>query len=626
MNAYSFVPVEELIQPLPLSPHLFRANRQDVKLPSFRDSKSLPKKKPGSPNTQLPSIRPSPHRLDDVAATKAPSEKHIMPLAKAKLGKKAAELRHLSKRRKMYLSMDEVLATSLKKKSTNAAIRTLTQEEEQDPKKILLYDEQAFNRKRAAKRLCEMITIEVRGEHGQTQPEKVEKSAESFESNSEKEESEIEFPNMRIGDFKKHFNEEVTLSEKLDVVKRLAQDYVDTQRMKLMKTVSFRDLQDELEQTPAAAESQLLSTNKSVDKSRHTVGEWGELIESENPQNPMRVNRLLFLAKEVTSKVPGLRSVLQSLEKMGVTEFKAALEARKAAEAPEEGPAKELFSFRRLTLPDFSFRSAQALNVFTYMSKLSDLRVIDISNNPHIGDTVGATLVYLLSSGAPLVSKLALENCGLGLNSAFALKELLSNHSAKIRNLQVGHNGFGEAGLCHISMSLIFNKYAQVVDVSDNQGDAAAAVAFAKMIRMNRYCKVLNLSGNVMPLIVFREFCRSLIVNTTLQHLSLKATGLGDSAMKELSHCLNSNRSLQVIMLNSNGLTSKGLSLLRAAFPSHPTLSHVGISGNVEVAIGDLEDMRTLLVKKLDIEIIKEEDFGKTAEYVTLGLDKLLKV
>jgi len=623
MNAYNFVPVEELIQPLPLSPHLFRSNRQDIKLPSFRDSKSLPKKKPGSPNTQLPSIRPTPHELP---TAKAPSEKHILPLAKAKVSRKPGDLRGIAKRRKMYVSMDEVLATSLKKKTNNAAIRTLTQEEEQDPKKILLYDEQAFNRKRAAKRLCEMITIEVRGNHGQAQAEKVEKNAETSDSLSEKEESEIEFPNMKIDDFKRHFNEETTLSEKLDVVKRLAQDYVETQRMKFMKTVSFRDLQDELEQTPAAAESQLLSTNKSVDKSRHAAGEWGELIESESPQSPMRVNRLLLLAKEVTSKVPGLRGVLQSLDTMGIAEFKSALEARKAAETAEEGPAKELFSFRRLTLPDFGFRPAQVLNVFTYLSKLSELRVIDLSNNSHIGDTAGATIIYLLSHSSPLVSKLALENCGLGLNSAFALKELLSSHSVKIRTLQVGSNSLGEAGLCHLSMALIFNKYAQVVDVSGNQGDAAAAVAFAKMIRMNRYCRVLNLSGNLMPLMVFREFCRSLIVNTTLQFLSLKSTGLGDSAMKDLSHCLNSNRSLQVIMLNSNDLTSKGLSLLRASFPGHPTLSHVGISGNVDVAIGDLEEMRSLLGKKVDIEIIKEEDYGKTAESIALGVDKLLKV
>ena len=626
MNAYSFVPVEELIQPLPLSPHLFRANRQDVKLPSFRESKSLPKKKPGSPTTQLPSIRPSPHRFDEPTLPKVPTEKHLVPVVKSKPTKKPGEIRDITKRRKLYVSMDEVLATSLKKKTTNAAIRTLTQEEEQDPKKILLYDEQPFNRKRAAKRLCEMITIEVRGGSSQHVPDKVDKNAESSESESETEETEVEFPNMKVNDFKKHFHEETTLSEKLDVVKKLAQEYVDIQRMKMMKTVSFRDLQDESEQTPAAAESQLLSTNKSVDKSRHAGGDWGEVIESELPGNPMRMSRLMYLGKEVTSKVPGLRNLLQTLETATISEFKSKLESKKSLETSEDGPSKEIFSFRRLIIPDFNLKPLQALNIYTYLSKLSELRVVDMSHNPHIGDTAGATLVYLLCQTAPLLSKLALEQCGLGLNSAFAVKELLGNHNTKLRTLLVGSNGFGEAGLCHISMSLIFNQYVQVVDVSANQGDVAAAVAFSKMIRMNRCCKVLSLSGNTLPLAVFREICRSLIVNTTLQYLSLKNSGLSDNSMKELAHCLNSNRGLHAVMLNNNNLTSKGLTVLRSALPSHPTLSHLGITGNLDITISDLEDMRTLLVKKLDVEVIKEEDFAKTAEYASLGLDKLLKV
>ena len=46
----------------------------------------------------------------------------------------------------------------------------------------------------------------------------------------------------------------------------------------------------------------------------------------------------------------------------------------------------------------------------------------------------------------------------------------------------------------------------------------------------------------------------------------------------------------------------------------------------MDVAIGDLEEMRSLLGKKVDIEIIKEEDYGKTAESIALGVDKLLKV
>lgn len=622
MNAYSFLPVDELIQPLPVSPHLLRA-KADLKVQSFRESKPPLKKKPGSPATQLPAIRPA-HEI-----IKSPSEKHIQPIAKQKAKRLAFSVMeprtagHSMKRRKMFVSMDEVLATSLKKKTTNAAIRTLTQEEEQDPKKILLYDEQPYNRKRAAKRLCEMITLEVRGEHAPKTQQVLDKSGESSESSSENEEAEIEFPNMKSDDFKKHFHEEINLGDKLDVVKRLAQEYMDAQRAKM---VSFRDLPDEFEPSnPIAAESQLISTNKSVDKSRHAVGEWTELIESENPQNPLRLNRIAFLNKELTSKVPGLRAAIKPLEALGIAEFKAALEARKSAEAAEEGPTKELFSFRRIALPDFGFKPLQALNLLTYMSKLSDLRVVDLANNPQIGDMAGPALIYLLSHTAPLVSKLVLANTGLGLNSAFAIKDMLNNHSMKLRTLIVGSNHFGEAGLCHISMALIFNKYAQIVDLSHNQGDTAAAVAFSKMIRMNRFCKALNISGNSLPAAVFRELCRSLIVNSSLQHFSLKSTGLDDVAMKELAHSLNSNRALQVVMLNNNSVTSKGLQMIRAVLPSHPTLSHVGLSGNVDISITDLEELRTSLSKKVDIEIIKEEDFSKTSEYQTLGLDKLLK-
>ena len=72
--------------------------------------------------------------------------------------------------------------------------------------------------------------------------------------------------------------------------------------------VSFRDLPDE-SSNPIAAESQLMSTNKSVDKSR--------LREVERTHRKVRrtQSRLLFL-----SKVPGLRSALKTVE--SIAEFK----------------------------------------------------------------------------------------------------------------------------------------------------------------------------------------------------------------------------------------------------------------------------------------------------------------
>ena len=87
MNAYSFLPVDELIQPLPVSPHLLRSNKQDWKVQSSRDPKPAPKKKPGSPAPQLPSLRMSPH---EVMLAKSPSEKHMQPISKQKQGKRLA--------------------------------------------------------------------------------------------------------------------------------------------------------------------------------------------------------------------------------------------------------------------------------------------------------------------------------------------------------------------------------------------------------------------------------------------------------------------------------------------------------------------------------------------------------
>jgi hypothetical protein len=449
---------------------------------------------------------------------------------------------------------------------------------------------------------------------------------ESSESFTEKEETQLEFPDMKVDDFKQYFPDDTNLSDKLDIVKRLSHDYMETQRLKAIKTVSFRDMQDEFEQTnQAAADSALMATSKSVDKSRHATGEWGELVESEQVTSPMRMSRIQFVSKELFSKVPGLRLLLKSVENMHITEFKTLLDAKKVTDSGEDGSTKELFSFRKLVLIDFNLKPAFTLNIFTYMSKPNDLRIVDFSNNQHIADVAGPTIIYLLSHYSPLLSKLSLHNTGLGLNSAYALKDMLNSHNLKLRTLLVGRNNLGEAGLCHISMALIFNKYIQIADLSYNGGDTAAALAFAKMMRMNRFCKVLNISGNVLPLDLFREMCRSLIVNSTLVHFSIKDTGLTDAAMKELAHSLNSNRVLQVLMLNNNAVTGKGLQLIRAVLPSHPALAHIGLSGNANISLVELEDVRTAMAKKIDIEIIKEEDFGKTPDTQSLGLEKLLK-
>lgn len=528
---------------------------------------------------------------------------------------------------KLFLTMNEALSN--KGQDELQAIKTDNehQHESEDPKIVLLHDMHPINRRRAAKKLCQMIESEVHKFSQYYQPEEngnlmMEEGSDSGDSSAS---SSVDFPHMRLPQLKSKVTECLNLREKLDKIEELSRKYYTAKSMMSTKKrgVLFQDTArpTDNEQT-SEMESVVMKSSKSSEKLRRQ-----DSMHSLDPGEFLREAPLSMLLRTMDGGgfLDRLRKSLPDvvrLERLSeeVKHADAIQFLRSSLDITLRSPGKQtkrttIFNTYRVSFPDCKLEAVMAYYVLRRYPAYSTLQVVDLPDNP-LGDSLCAFLCYTLAQYSESLSYLNLSYTSAAHKTAKALQDLLKVPHSKLNTLRLAGNRLEDDGICSVVIGMLQAEESAIValDVSCTSMEFTGALALAKLLRINRTMKSLDLGESKLDSHSLRELCRALIVNTTLSSLSLRKCGLSDKDSRDLTQALSNNQSLVQLHLSDNQFTVKLLKTILPGLMANRKLAHLGLSGNGAIVLEHLEEVKTELAQVKEVEIMKEDDFVKSIE------------
>lgn len=512
-----------------------------------------------------------------------------------------------SKARKLYLTMNEELSSTVKKEVSNHFIGQDDQGDSGDERKKLLYDKHIINRQKAAVSICKTIIDEVKAKFGYNDNIESLELTETESNLSDKDELDVKL-------LVKKSEKCLGLMEKLEKISEISNKFFQSSS----KLTASRNTNFLNGFAPKDQEAQLSreSSQQRISKSKEKVTKEDLLMAPANLDE-------LFL--EEPSGNWGFKSANSKVNRSFVS-FSADIDAdacfeylTKCSQAKPNSQnqirsKKPAISLNKLciSLPRCKIKSKICLYICYYYTSFKNLLKLDLSNNP-IGDKSGAFIVETLSLYSPSIEILDLTNANLSIHSCTALQNYLNKPRASIQFLRISNNLLSDEGLCSIAIGLLINTSLVHLNISNCGLRLASGLAMAKVIRINRKLKSLILSQSVFSGKAIREICRSLIVNSQLLSVSFVSCRLIDDDAKEISHMLNSNMLMQQILLQNNEFTQKGLEWFRFGLSKNKSLVHIGLSGNPEIKLKALEKLKAGL-RQVNVDIGKEDDFLKSDE------------
>lgn len=528
---------------------------------------------------------------------------------------------------KLFLTMNEALSNKGQDELQTIKIDNEHQHESEDPKVVLLHDMHPINRRRAAKKLCQMIESEVHKFSQYYQPEDnpaLLPEEDASDSDSSASES-LDFPHMRLPQLKAKVVTCITLKEKLDKIEELSRKFYSAKTMMSSKKrgVLFQDTNRPTEMDQASSmESALVKSSKSSEKlrrqdSQHSL-EPGEFL----PEAPLSMllrtmegGGFLDRLRKALPDVSRLERLSEEVKHVEIVQF-----LRTALDSSIKSPGKQgkkaiIFNTYRISLPECKLEAVQAYYMLRRYPAYSTLQVVDLPDN-QLGDSLCAFLCYTLAQYSESLSYLNLSYTSAAHKTAKALQDLLKVPHSKLNTLRLAGNRLEDDGVCSVVIGMLQAEESAVValDLSSTSMEFTGVLALAKLLRINRTLGSLDLGDSKVDAHSLRELCRALIVNTTLSSLSLRKCGLGDKDCRDLNQMMANNRSLVQVSLSENALTASGLFALLPGLLQNKKLLHLGLSGNVALVLEHLEALKQAMMQTKEAEIMKEDDFMKSAE------------
>lgn len=503
--------------------------------------------------------------------------------------------------------MNEELSSSSVKEQSHNLTEGQEDAETVDPRKLLLYDKHAINRRRAAGKICESIVEEVKRQFG------------NFEQK-------LDAPLVldKAGDPVDR------LREKLDKIKIDKSDnkYLESgtpRNSNRKRGVNFRN---ELErgdpEDNISHESNVPKSSKSIEKfQRDEIVQSGELSELLSKNSRTEISSLL-------AKAFVFLNMQHQIEKTGAKIFfegiKTIIENTFSFNIRSTIFRKRFISINRscISFPCSGIDQMKVLYLINHFMCFETLLKVDFSEN-QINDKAASALILTLMQVSRNLEDLDLSYTNIGLLSAQAIQQFLTEPGCSLQMLRLEGNKLEDAGACCVAMGLLCNNSVKFCNISKNHLETAAGLAFSKVIRINRGLKGLNLSFGAFETQVARDLCRSLIVNSELRSLILYKCGFTDKDMKIFGHMLSANVALRQLMLNQNEIGFKGLNNLSYGLEKNRTLAHLGLSGNSGIKLRMLERVREFMPRDVELDIAKEEDFFRSAEEKKLKLVDLIR-
>lgn len=529
---------------------------------------------------------------------------------------------------KLYITMNEALSNKGQDELQTIKTDNEHQHESEDPKIVLLHDIHPINRRRAAKKLCQMIESEVHKFSQYYQPENnpaLLPDEELSDSGDSAASETVDFPHMRLPQLKSKVVACITLKEKLDKIEELSRKFYTAKTMISSKKrgVLFQDTNRPTEMDQASSmESAFVKSSKSSEKLRrqdsmHSLDP-GEFL----PEVPLSMllrtmdgGGFLDRLRKTLTDVSRLERLSEEVKHAEVVQF-----LRSAIDLSIKSPGKQgkktiLFNTYRISLPECKLEAVQAYYILRRYPAYSTLQVVDLPDNP-LGDSLCAFLCYTLAQYSESLSYLNLSYTSASHKTAKALQELLKVPHSKLNTLRLAGNRLEDDGVCSIVIGMLQAEESAVValDVGSTSMEFTGVLALAKLLRINRTLGSLDLGESKLDAHSLRELCRALIVNTSLSSLSLRKCGLSDRDVRDLNQMLSNNLNLVQLSLSDNSFTPKGLSGLMPGLLQNKKLVHLGLSGNVALVLEHLDALKQEMAQTKEVEILKEDDFMKSAE------------
>lgn len=249
------------------------------------------------------------------------------------------------------------------------------------------------------------------------------------------------------------------------------------------------------------------------------------------------------------------------------------------------------FEFKHLSFQEALF--AQAIVNDEVPSTFWDRDIVDLLADPFFNNTFAV-------GGNPLWSALArrypsdvLEDgarCKLAgrrlldPESALTLAVKLRSH-AKLQDLDVRHDAFGDQGLAKMSRELLaYNRACfglRSLDVSDNNVTSRGITQLATALATNGTLTSLRLADNKVGRKGARDLAAALrSSNWTLALLDLRGNGINDEAARSLAAVLRHNTTLTTLELARNSVGGSGAQALGEALRNNEHLRVLDLASN----------------------------------------------
>lgn len=254
-----------------------------------------------------------------------------------------------------------------------------------------------------------------------------------------------------------------------------------------------------------------------------------------------------------------------------------------------------------------------------------------LSNDPHLThieffyqDVTAEAIVRICEAMHRnfMVDWFMLEGCGLTLESAQAIGDML-RVNRRLRHLVLSENkSLGSAGIAAVMEGLCENKRVETIMLEDLSMETAAFEAIASMLKVNTTLKELSIGKNTIHDVGFANFSDALRINRTLVRLELGYTDIACHEVQYLFECiqdhptlahldltcnllrpelaesfsdlLRQNKSLKVISVADNCLGPETVMSLAPALEENTTLQSLVMSSNGIGEAGALAFSRSL--------------------------------
>ena len=172
-------------------------------------------------------------------------------------------------------------------------------------------------------------------------------------------------------------------------------------------------------------------------------------------------------------------------------------------------------------------------------SGLTHIQDLCILGNPGLHDTRGLDMLakVIADCGAPRLTLLNAQDNRLNIDDCAAIRLLFST-VASLRELYIGYNYFGTAGLSELQESLSKSKL-ELLDVRDAELDGETGRVLADIIGVNQHLKYLYIEDNVLSDGGVCDLLRGVGHNFSLQVVDFSDTGVDDRVVGAVSTCLS---------------------------------------------------------------------------------------